>query len=66
MEIVRNGQRTTGISLTQKQRAQHQKQSEKNGVKPARKGIRLPWLPTSRMTTVWLKEEEDAMQKVWA
>ena len=29
MEIVRNGQKTTGISLTQKQRAQHQKQSEK-------------------------------------
>ena len=37
MEIVRNGQRTTGISLTQKQRAQHQKQSEKNGARPARK-----------------------------
>ena len=29
MEIVRNGQKTTGISLTQKQRAQNQKQAEK-------------------------------------
>ena len=66
MEIVREGQRTTGIFLTQKQRGQHQKQFEKNGAKPARKEVRLPWLPTMRMTTVWLKEEEDTMQKVWA
>ena len=55
MDIVRNGQRTTGIFFTQKQ-------SEKNGAKPARKEVRLPWLPTMRMTTVWLKEEEDVME----
>ena len=36
INIVRKGQRTTGIFLTQKQRAQYQKQSEKNGAKPAR------------------------------
>ena len=46
MEVVRNGQKTTGISLTQKQKAQNQKQAEK-------------------LTIVWLKEEDDTMQKVW-
>ena len=47
-----------------KQRAQHQKQSDKNRAKPARKEVSLPWLPTMRLTTVWLKEE-DTIQKVW-
>ena len=61
MDIVRNGQRTTGIFLTQNQRGQHQKHSEKNGAKPARKEVHLPWLPTMR-----LREEEDTMQKDWA
>ena len=64
--MKRKGQRTAGIFLTQKQRAQYQKQSEKNGAKPARNEVHLPWLPTMRMTTVWLKEEEDTMQKDWA
>ena len=64
--MKRNGLRTAGIFLTQIQGGQHQKQSEKNGAKPARNKVHLPWLPTMRMTTVWLKEEDDTMQKDWA
>ena len=54
--IKRNRQRTAGIFLTQKQRAQYEKQSEKNRTKPALNKVHLPWLPPMRMTTVWLKE----------